>query len=219
MSASFNMTATVRSDHGKADVRRLRSTGQVPGVVYGDDKEPASIKMVHDDLMHNLEQEAFYSHILSIDIDGKKEDVVLKDLQRHPARAIILHVDFQRVSTTKEMKMHVPLHFINEEESAGIKEGGALNRLMAEIEVSCLASVLPENIEVDISALNVGDSIRLSELTMPEGVTITALNRGEEYDQSVVAVHKTRVETEDDEATAASDDAEGGDASEESSED
>ncbi len=203
MSSSFEMTAVVRSDLGKAATRRLRHSGQVPAVIYGDDKEPASIMMVHDDLMHNLENEAFYSHILSITVDGKKENVVLKDLQRHPARASILHADFQRVSSTSEMKMHVPLHFVNEEVAPGVKQGGALNRLMADVEISCLASALPEYIEVDVAGMEIGDSIRLSQLSLPEGVTITALTRGDDYDQAVVTVQKTRGSKADEDEDAA----------------
>ncbi len=208
MSSSFEMTAVVRSDLGKAATRRLRHSGQVPAVIYGDDKEPASIMMVHDDLMHNLENEAFYSHILSITVDGKKEDVVLKDLQRHPAKAKILHADFQRVSTTSEMKMHVPLHFVNEDAAPGIKEGGLLSRLMTDVEVSCLASALPEYIEVDLTGLCVGDSVQLSQLTLPEGVTITALSRGDDHDQAIATIQKVRAQKAEDETAAEDESAE-----------
>ncbi len=192
MSSSFEMSASLRTDLGKAATRRMRHTGSIPAVIYGDDKEPTSITLVHDDLWHNLEDEKFYSHILSIDVDGTKESVVLKDLQRHPAKAKVLHADFQRVSSKNEMKMSVPLHFINEDAAPGIKLGGALNRLMASIDISCLAAKLPEFIEVDLTGMQIGDSVRLSQLSLPEGVSIVALNRGEEYDQAVATVQKTR---------------------------
>lgn len=215
MSSSFEMSAAPRGDLGKAATRRLRHSGQVPAVIYGDNKEPASIMMVHDDLMHNLENEAFYSHILSIEVDGNKEDVVLKDLQRHPAKAKILHADFMRVSSKSEMKMNVPLHFINEEAAPGIKDGGILSRLMTDVEISCLASNLPEFIEVDLTGLEVGDSVRLSQLVLPEGVTITALARGDDHDQAIATVQKVRAVKEDDEvvaeAGAEGEDAEGAD--------
>ncbi len=214
MSTSFEMTAAPRSDLGKAATRRLRHSGQVPAVIYGDEKEPASIMMVHDDLMHNLENEAFYSHILSIDVDGKKEDVVLKDLQRHPAKARIMHADFQRVSSKNEMKMHVPLHFVNEDEAPGIKEGGILSRLMTDVEVSCLASALPEFIEIDLAGMEIGDSVQLSQLILPEGVSITALNRGDDHDQAIAAIQKIRA-AKDDEVV----EAEGGEAAEASADD
>ncbi len=192
MSSSFEMSASLRSDLGKAETRRLRNTGQVPAVIYGDDREPTSIKMVHDDLMHNLENEAFYSHVLSIDVEGNKEQVLLKDLQRHPAKAMIMHADFQRVSNKKPVKMHVPLHFINEAASPGLKLGGALNRLIASVEISCLATELPEHLEVDLSGMEIGDSKRLSQITLPEGVQIIALARGKSHDQAVVTLQKTR---------------------------
>lgn len=211
MSSSFEMSAAPRGDLGKAATRRLRHSGQVPAVIYGDDKEPASIMIVHDDLMHNLENEAFYSHILSIEVDGKKEDVVLKDLQRHPAKAKIMHADFMRVSSKNEMKMNVPLHFINEDAAPGIKEGGILGRLMTDVEISCLASNLPEFIEVDLTGLEIGDSVQLSQLSLPEGVTITALGRGDDYDQAIASIQKVRAVQEEEEVVAEAD-AEGADA-------
>ncbi len=202
MSSSFEMSATLRSDLGKAATRRMRDTGSIPAVIYGDDKEPTSITMVHDDLWHNLEDEKFYSHILSIDVEGTKESVVLKDLQRHPAKAKVLHADFQRISSKKEVKMSVPLHFINADAAPGIKLGGALNRLMANVEISCLAASLPESIDVDLAGMEIGDSIRLSQIVLPEGVKIIALSRGEDHDQAIATIQKTRG------SKAASDDAE-----------
>ncbi len=203
MSSSFEMSAALRSDLGKAATRRMRHAGQIPAVIYGDDKEPTSITMVHDDLYHNLDDEAFYSHILSIDVDGTREDVVLKDLQRHPAKDKILHADFQRVSSKNAIKMHVPLHFVNDDAAPGIKLGGALNRLMASVEISCLAAQLPESLEVDLTGMEIGDSVRLSQITLPEGVEITALARGADHDQAVATVQKTRG------SKAAADDSEG----------
>lgn len=199
MSSSFEMSASLRSDLGKAATRRMRNTGSIPAVIYGDDKEPTSITMVHDDLWHNLEDEKFYSHILSIDVDGTQESVVLKDLQRHPAKAKVLHADFMRVSNKHELKMSVPLHFINEESAPGVKEGGALNRLMASVEISCLPGSLPEYLEIDLAGMEIGDSVRLSQIDLPEGVSIVALMRGEDYDQAVATVQKTRGSKADDE--------------------
>lgn len=192
MSSSFEMSASLRSDLGKANTRRLRHAGSIPAVIYGDDKAPTAITMGHDELWHNLEDEAFYSHILSIDIDGSKEQVVLKDLQRHPAKAKVLHADFQRVSSKRTISMRVPLHFINEEAAPGIKLGGALNRLMASVEINCLAAQLPESLSVDLAGMDIGDSVRLSQIELPEGVEITALARGEDHDQAVATLQKTR---------------------------
>lgn len=210
MSSNFEMSASLRRDLGKAATRRMRLTGSIPGVIYGDDKEPTSITMIHDDLWHNLEDEAFFSHILSVNVDGTEESVVLKDLQRHPSKAKVMHVDFMRVSSKHEIKMSVPVHFLNEEAAPGITMGGALNRLMANIEVSCLASKLPEHLEVDLTGMEIGDSIRLSQVALPEGVSIVALGRGDDHDQAVASVQKTRGSKEDDEAETEGEEAEGG---------
>jgi large subunit ribosomal protein L25 len=192
MSSSFEMSASLRSDLGKAATRRMRDAGSVPAVIYGDDKEPTSITLVHDDLWHSLEDEKFYSHILSIDVEGTRESVVLKDLQRHPSKAKVLHADFQRISGKRTLKMSVPLHFTNGSAAPGIKLGGALNRLMANVEISCLAADLPEFIEVDLTGMNIGDSVRLSQIKLPEGVAIIALSRGDDHDQAVATIQKTR---------------------------
>ncbi len=192
MSSSFEMSATARSDYGKAAIRRMRKTGEIPAVIYGDNREPTAITMRHDDLFHNLESEAFYSHVLSIDVDGNKEQVVLKDLQRHPARDAVLHADFLRVGENSPVRMRVPLHFVNSGAAPGIKLGGALNRLIANVEISCLASQLPDHIDVDLSGMNIGDSIRLTQIGLPEGVSITALSRGVDHDQAVATIQKTR---------------------------
>ncbi len=195
MSMSFELSAKARNDLGKAASRRLRKTGQVPAVLYGGggDSTPTSVSLRHDDLLHSLEHEEFYTHLLTLDIDGKKESVVLKDLHRHPAKRVVLHADFLRIDKSKKIKMLVPLHFLNEESSHGVKmEGGAVNHLMNAVEISCLPDQLPESIEIDLQEMKLGDSIKLSEMTLPEGVSIALLDRGEEYDQAIVTIQKTR---------------------------
>ena len=162
-------------------------------------------------MVRHLEHEAFYSHILSIEVDGKTENAVLKDLQRHPSKAQILHADFMRVVAGQSMRMTVPLHFVGEDKSPGIKNnGGVLDRLRNELEIECLPRNLPEYIEVDVSGLDVNESIHLEELTLPEGVTSVAQAHGENW--TVVAVHVPRAAVETDEDAGDADDAADGDA-------
>lgn len=203
MSEDFIVHAETRSTQGTGASRRLRRTGKVPAILYGGESGPVQLSVDHNEMLRHLEHEAFYSHILSIDIDGKAENAVLKDLQRHPAKAQILHADFMRVVAGQAMRMTVPLHFVGEEASPGIKNnGGVLDRLRNELEIECLPRNLPEYIEVDVSALDVNDSIHLEELTLPEGVTSVAQMHDENW--TVVAVHVPRVavESDDDEGDA-----------------
>ena len=191
---SFELNAEPRTDVGKGASRRLRRTGKVPGILYGADKETTMISLVHNDLMHQLEHEAFFSHILTIKLNGGSEKVVLKDLQRHPYKASLLHIDFQRVSESEELTMRIPLHFLNEDKCPGVKTGGGvISHIMTELEISCLPKDLPEYIEVDLINLELDDSIHLGDLKVPEGVVITALQHGGDASLPVVSVHVPRV--------------------------
>jgi large subunit ribosomal protein L25 len=192
----FNITAEVRSDLGKGASRRLRHEGKVPAVIYGGDKEPVSLTLDHNDLYHHLENEAFYSHILNIDVAGSKEKAVLKDLQRHPAKPIILHADFMRVSEKDKLKMHVPLHFTNEELAPGVKIGGVVTHNITEVEVQCLPKDLPEFLEVDLSGLEIEQILHLTDIKLPKGVELVELLHGEEHNQAIAAIHKTRASKE-----------------------
>lgn len=217
MSVDFNIVAESRKDVGKGASRRLRHAGKVPGIIYGAGKDPVSFTMVHDDLMHHLEHEAFYSHILTVTLDGKAQKAVLKDLQRHPAKPRILHVDFLRVGAKDVLHMQVPVHFINEDSSVGVKAGGLVSHLMTTIEITCKADDLPEYLQVDISDLDVGGSLHLSDLDLPKGVAIAALAHGADHDLPVVSIHAPRGGgDEEEEETAAPEAAaeEGGEASE-----
>jgi len=201
MSADFNIIAESRTDVGKGASRRLRHTGKVPGIIYGSGKDPVSFTVVHDDLMHHLENEAFYSHILTVTVDGKVQKAVLKDLQRHPAKLKILHVDFLRVSDKDVINMQVPMHFINEDASIGVKEGGLVSHLLSTIEITCKASDLPEYLQIDLTNLDVGASLHLSDIDLPKGVQITALAHGTDHDLPVVSIHAPKGGgTEEDEA-------------------
>lgn len=211
MSEDFIVHAETRSVQGTGASRRLRRTGKVPAILYGGDAEPVQLSVDHNEMVRHLEHEAFYSHILSIEVDGKTENAVLKDLQRHPSKAQILHADFMRVVAGQSMRMTVPLHFVGEDKSPGIKNnGGVLDRLRNELEIECLPRNLPEYIEVDVSGLDVNESIHLEELTLPEGVTSVAQAHGENW--TVVAVHVPRAAVETDEDAGDADDAADGDA-------
>jgi large subunit ribosomal protein L25 len=188
MQETFEINAESRSDTGKGASRRLRRANRVPGIVYGARKDPSMIALVHSDLIQRLDHEAFYSHVLSLKVGGQTERVVLKDLQRHPSKPFVLHVDFQRVAEDEKLKLHVPLHFVGEDVCPGVKQGGIVSHAQTDVEVTCLPKDLPEFIEVDMSALGPGETLHLSDLKLPEGVEITALSQGLEHDLSVVAI-------------------------------
>ena len=198
MQENFEINAVARSDAGKGASRRLRREGMVPGIIYGGDAEPQMIATKHNELIQHLEHESFYSHILTVNVDGKGQKVVLRDLQRHPAQPFVTHFDLQRVSTTDRLKMHVPLHFKGEEVAPGVKAGGEVSHSMTDVEVICLAKDLPEFIEVDISGMDVGDVLHMSGLALPVGVELTA-QVDEEHDLPVVSIHATRGGAEEEE--------------------
>lgn len=188
--ADFVVQAQARDNKGSSAARRLRNTGRVPCIIYGGNQEPAQVSVDHDELMHKLEQEAFYSHILTVDVDGKKEQALLRDVQRHPSRMRVLHVDFQRVSATDKIHVQVPLHFVGEEAAPGVKIGGGLvSHLMTSIDVRCLPRDLPEFIEVDLSALELNESVHLSDLKLPSGLEIVELSHGSDHDLPVASIH------------------------------
>ena len=199
MSSDFTLSLESREDKGKGASRRLRHREMVPGIVYGGGKDPQSVAVAHKDISHQLENEAFYSHILEVTVDDKKADkVVLKDLQRHPSKARILHFDLMRISETEKLTMNVPLHFIGEHVAPGVKlQGGNVSHHAIDVEISCLPKDLPEFIEVDISELKVGEAVHLSDIKLPEGVTVVALTHGEDHDQAVASIHLPRGAKED----------------------
>ncbi len=204
MSIDFTIDAEPRDDLGKGASRRLRRTGRVPAILYGAGQEPENISLDHNKISHDLSNEAFYSHILTVNLSGKKQKVILRDMQRHPAKPVIMHVDFLRVSDDQEIHMHVPLHFIGEDVCPGVKlEGGQISHQLIEVEVTCLPKNIPEFIEVDLSELTLGDAVHLTELKLPEGIVLTALTHGEGHDQQVANVHATKVVVEDEPIEAA----------------
>jgi large subunit ribosomal protein L25 len=185
----LELNAKLREDMGKGASRRLRRAGKLPGVVYGAEKDATSITLEHDDVVHKLEQEAFYSSILTLKIGKSKDKVVLKDLQRHPYKPFILHLDLQRISESEKLTMRVPIHFINEDKCVGVKEGGGIiSHVMTELEISCLPKDLPEYIEIDMVEVKLHDTIHLGELKLPEGVESSILLHGGDAAASVVSV-------------------------------
>lgn len=190
----FELDVSVRTDTGKGASRRLRRLhNAVPAVLYGAEKEPVPLTIDHDAILHATENEAFFSHIITLNLGKKKERAVIKDLQRHPARPVILHADFLRVSEGSAIQVRVPLHFVNEEKCIGVKTGGGrILKSMTEIEVTCLPKDLPEYIEVDMLEIELGHTVHLSDISLPEGVSSVALSHGKESDHSVATVQPPR---------------------------
>ncbi|MGE0372921.1 MAG: 50S ribosomal protein L25/general stress protein Ctc [Gammaproteobacteria bacterium] len=204
MNVSFELNAQVRHDSGKGASRRLRREGKVPAIMYGGGQQPVSLVLDQDTVRHSLENEAFYSHILTVNVDGQAVQAVLKDLQRHSYRPIIMHMDLQRISETEELRMHVPLHFIGEAVAPGVKLGGGIiSHLVTDVEVTCLPRHLPEYLEVDVGNLQLNETLHLSDIKLPEGVRIIALTHGPEHDLPVVSVHVPRAAVEAEAAPAA----------------
>ena len=193
--SEFELIAERRTEQGKGATRRLRREGQVPGILYGSGKDPVPLKVVDRYLRKQLENEAFFSHILTVKVDGEEAEAVVKALQRDPSTSEVTHMDLLRVSSTSELHMNVPLHFVNEDTSPGKKAGGVVSHLMVDLEIGCLPKDLPEYIEVDMAEMQVGDTLHLSDLKMPEGVKLMALAHDPDHDHPVVSVtHPQKLE-------------------------
>lgn len=187
----IEISANIRKLHGTGVSRRMRTSGRLPGVVYGGDGTVQSIEMDHKDMYYKLKVEAFHASVLSLNIDGKPIQVVLRDYQMHPFKQQILHIDFQRINQNKKMHVKLPLHFINAESAPGVKlSGGIVSHILTEVEVSCLPKDLPEFITVDLSEMKIGGILHLSSLILPSGVEILALTRGD--DQAVATLTTPR---------------------------
>ncbi|WP_394559709.1 50S ribosomal protein L25/general stress protein Ctc [Aquipseudomonas alcaligenes] len=193
---NFALNAEVRSDLGKGASRRLRrNESLVPAVIYGGEKPAQSISLVAKELAKLLENEAAFSHVLALSVAGATENVVIKALQRHPAKGYVMHADFVRVVAGQKLSAHVPLHFINEASSVGVKQqGGEVSHTISEVEVSCQPQDLPEFIEVDLAKVEVGQIVHLSDIKLPKGVELVALAHGN--DLAVANIHASRVKEE-----------------------
>jgi large subunit ribosomal protein L25 len=190
MSDDFDLIADIREDQGKGASRRLRHEAKVPAIIYGAGRPPRALVFDHNRVIQQLENESFYSSVLNIKVGEKSQAAILKDVQRHPAKPIVMHMDFQRIVADQEIKMSVPLHFIGEDVAPGVKQGGgAVSHLMNEVDIVCLPKHLPEFIDVDVSELELDAMLSLSDLKLPEGVSIPALAQGPEQDRPVVSIH------------------------------
>ena len=195
MSANqFELNCSVRTDSGKGASRRLRRLDNaIPAILYGGNKDPMALTIAHDDILHATENEAFFSHVITLNIGKDKEKAVIKALQRHPAKPFIMHADFLRVDEKQAITVKVPLHFINEDKCVGVKlSSGSIRKTLNELEISCLPRNLPEYIEVDMLEVEVGQTLHISDIALPEGVTSIALSHGEDSDLSIAQVQAPR---------------------------
>lgn len=192
MASVFEFVAEARGTSGSSAAKVVRRQGKVPAVIYGGSSAPEMLALDHNELVKHLAHEAVYSHVLDVKIDGRTEKAVLKHIQRHPAKPQILHVDFMRVDDTHRLRVHVPLHFVNESSSVGVKKGGVVTHAIVDVEVLCMPSALPEFIEVDLANVDIGETVHLSDLVLPAGVEICALQHGAEHDNPVAQIVKTR---------------------------
>lgn len=207
MSTDIKLAATARHDVGKGASRRLRrQEDKVPAIVYGGDKEPLKIAFEHKDILKAAKNEAFFSQIITVSLDGKEQKLLLKDIQRHPYKPVILHLDFQRITGKETLHVNIPLHFINEDTAPAVKEGGIVSHIMKEVEVITTPANLPEFIEVDLANLAMDQTIHLSEVKLPKGVEAALLSHGDEsQDPAVVNAHKPKVAVEETEAEVTAD--------------
>ncbi|MGA9343352.1 MAG: 50S ribosomal protein L25/general stress protein Ctc [Rhodanobacteraceae bacterium] len=198
MAAIHEIPVQSRDSGGKGASRRLRRTGKVPAIVYGAHLDPVSVQLDHKDILLATKHEWFYSSILDLNLDGDCQKVLLRDMQRHPFKMQILHLDFQRISENEKIRLRVPLHFLNQEKSpAGKASGVVVMHELTDIEIACLPRDLPEYIEVDLANIDTGDIVHLSEIKMPPGVEVPELRFGREHDIAVVVVREIREEVEE----------------------
>jgi large subunit ribosomal protein L25 len=205
MADKFDLIAEYREDKGKGASRRLRHEGKVPAVIYGAGRPPRSLSFDHNKVLRELENESFYSSVLNIKVGDKSQAAIVKDIQRHPARPIVMHIDLQRIVEDQVIKMNIPIHYIGADVAIGVKDGGgSVSQLRTDVEVQCLPRDLPEYFEVDISGLELDAMMHLSDITVPEGVEIPELAQGPEHDHPIVSIHviKVAVVEEEDDAAA-----------------
>lgn len=196
--AEHKLSATGRSDEGKGASRRLRRAGAIPAIVYGAHADPQSIQLEHEKTWVASQNEWFYASIIDLDVDGKVQKVLLRDMQRHPYKQVIMHLDFQRVSENEAIRVSVPLHFVGEDKSpAGKAADVVISHEHNEVHISCLPRDLPEFVEVDLSGLQLGDTIHLSQVKLPAGVEIPELKLGADHDVAIVVARHARVEAEE----------------------
>jgi large subunit ribosomal protein L25 len=206
MAEEFDLIADIREDQGKGASRRLRHEGKVPAIIYGAGRPPRALVFDHNKVLRQLENESFYSSVLNIKVGDKSQAAILKDVQRHPAKNQVMHMDFQRIVEDEEIRMNVPLHFIGEDVAPGVKQdGGNVSHLITDVEVTCLPRDLPEYLEIDVSNLGLDEMLHLSDIKVPDGVTLTDLAQGPDNDYAVVSIQVVRaapIEEEESEGEA-----------------
>ena len=194
MSEDFDLIAEIREGQGKGASRRLRREGKVPAIIYGAGRPPRALAFDHNRVIQQLENESFYSSILNIKVGEKSQAAIVKDIQRHPAKRQVMHMDFQRIVADEKITMNVPIHYLGGDVAPGVKtEGGSVSRLMSDVEVQCLPKDLPEYLEVDISAMGLNDMLHLSDIRVPDGVELVELTHGEGHDQPIVSIQVIKV--------------------------
>lgn len=205
MSTKFEVNAEKRELKGSGASRRLRRENKVPGIIYGGDKAPEMVAFEHDPMLHMLENEAFHTSILTVNSSGESDQAIVRDVQMHTHKPRIMHIDFQRISATEKIHMAVPLHFTGEEIAPGVKlQGGIVTHLFKEVDITCLPGQLPEYLTADVSALNLGESVHLSDIPLPEGVEITAVSHGgDDLAVATIVMVGGAAEEEEDAAAAA----------------
>jgi large subunit ribosomal protein L25 len=197
MTNNLQLAAEIRNNVGKNISRRLRHEGNVPAIIYGIGKKPEALTLKHNEVIKALENEDFFTQIISLNVNGKPEQVVLKDLQRHPYRATqIMHIDFMRIKAGEKITMRIPLHFIGEQVAPGIKLGGIITHSISEVEVKCLPSDLPKYIDVDMSNMELNNIVHMSDLKLPKGVELTELTHGEEHNLPIATLQMARIAEE-----------------------
>lgn len=196
MSVELKLDAEKRTDKGKGASRRLRRAKKLPAVLYGAGKDAVSIQLQEEQVLRLMREETFFSQIIDIKLGKQTEQALLKDMQRHPFKPLVSHLDFQRIKAGEKLTTHIPIHFLNEDKAKGVKEGGVIHHDMIEVEIECMPKDIPEFLEVDVAELEIGDSVHLSQVSVPKGVEIPSLSNDPEQDQTVVSIHAPRVTEE-----------------------
>ena len=197
MTDLLTLEAEVRTDLGKGASRRLRHANKVPAILYGEGQDPVSLTLEHKNVYRAQQEEAFYTQVITLNIGGKPVECLIKDMQRHPFKQLVMHLDFLRIDATHKVHTNAPIHFINEELAA--KKGGIIAHHVNEIAVNCLPADLPEFIEVDLASIEVGQTLHLSDVTLPKGVSSDELAKGESHDQAVVTLNAPKGSSDEDE--------------------
>ncbi|MGI9263202.1 MAG: 50S ribosomal protein L25/general stress protein Ctc [Woeseiaceae bacterium] len=198
MSEDFDLIAEIREDQGKGASRRLRRDGKVPAIIYGAGRPPRQLAFDHNRVIQQLENESFYSSILSIKVGEKSQAAIVKDIQRHPSKSRVMHMDFQRIVEDEKIKMNVPIHYLNTEAAIGVKQdGGSVSQLVNDVEISCLPRDLPEYFEVDIENLGLNEMLHMSDIKLPEGVEIPEMVNDPEHNPPIVSIQVIKVVVEE----------------------